>query len=165
MFVQHEPFQLSLLRQQSQLAQLHHRKDGEKDAAKAIRREQDCGEIQANGGKPDQFCCCKFFIGGQSDCVEKPADTQSFKSTGWIIRRLDARTNQNSNPDASSSSQGWQKDAQLFISTGKPVATGKDQKSLNRQEESVISTGKLVATEDSGPQGLIWPHHIRTSPD
>ena len=28
-----------------------------------------------------------------------------------------ADTNQNSNPDAASSSQGWQRDAQLFIST------------------------------------------------
>ena len=39
---------------------------------------------------------------------------------------LDANANQNSNPDAASSSQGWQRDA------------------LNRQEEPV-STGKLVA--------------------
>ena len=35
-----------------------------------------------------------------------------------------ANTSQDSNPDASSSSQGWQRDAQLFISTGEPVATG-----------------------------------------
>ena len=36
--------------------------------------------------------------------------------------RHDATANQNSNPDAASSSQGWQRDAQLFYSTGKPVA-------------------------------------------
>ena len=70
-----------------------------------------------------------------------------------IPGRPDASANQNSNPDAASSSQGWQRDAQLFISTGKPVATGKDQKSVNRQEESVISTGKLVATEYQGYSG------------
>ena len=67
--------------------------------------------------------------------------------------RLDASTYQNSNPDAASSSQGWQRDAQLFISTGKVVATDKDQKSLNRQEESVISTGEPVATEYQGCSG------------
>ena len=54
----------------------------------------------------DQFCCYKFFIGGQSDSVEKPGGTQSFKSTSWIIREPDASRNQNSNPDAASSSQG-----------------------------------------------------------
>ena len=32
-----------------------------------------------------------------------------------LSRRLDASANQNSNPDATSSSQGWQRDAQLFI--------------------------------------------------
>ena len=57
--------------------------------------------------------------------------------------RLDASTNQNSNPDAASSSQGWQRDAQLFTSTGRLVATDKDQKSLNRQEKSVINAGSL----------------------
>ena len=92
----------------------------------------------------------------------------------------DASTNQNSNPVATSSSQGWQRDAQLFISTGKPLTTDKDQKSLNRQEESVTSTGKLVTTEyqgysgnpevpkdseDSERQSRIWPHHFRKSPD
>ena len=38
--------------------------------------------------------------------------------------RSGASTNQNSNPDAASSSQGWQRYAQLFMSTGGPVATG-----------------------------------------
>ena len=64
--------------------------------------------------------------------------------------RPDAGTNQNSHPDAVSSSQGWQRSAQLFISTGNSVAMGKDQKSLNRQEESVIGTRKPVATEYPG---------------
>ena len=51
-----------------------------------VLTSRKCGEIQANGDEPDQFCCCKFFICEQSDCVEKPGDTHSFKSTGWIIR-------------------------------------------------------------------------------
>ena len=82
---QHQQFQLSLLRQESQLAWLHHRINGEMDA-RTIRREQDCGEIQSNGDETDKFFCHQFFIGGQSDCVEKFGDTQSFKLTGWIIR-------------------------------------------------------------------------------
>ena len=61
-----------------------------------------------------------------------------------------ASANQSSNPDVASSSQGWQRDAQLFISTGRFVVTDKDQKSLNRQEKSVINTGELVATEYQG---------------
>ena len=67
--------------------------------------------------------------------------------------RLDASTYQNSNTDATSSSQGWRRDAQLFTSTGKLVATDKDRKSLNRQEKPVISTGELVATEYQGCSG------------
>ena len=45
-----------------------------------------------------QFSCYKFFICEQSDCVEEPGDTQGLKSADWIIRRLDANANQNSNP-------------------------------------------------------------------
>ena len=48
--------------------------------------KQDSGEIQANGDETDQFCGYKFFICEQSDCFEKPWDTPSFKSAGWIIR-------------------------------------------------------------------------------
>ena len=90
-----------------------------------------------------------------------------------------ASANQSSNLNAASSSQGWQRDAQLFTSTGRLVATGKDQKSLNRQEKSVISTGEHVApkyqgcpenpetpedSEDSEPNSRIWPRHFRISP-
>ena len=81
---QHQPFQLSLCFAKN-LSFLCHRKDGEKDA-RTERRRPDCGEIQANGDEPDQFCSYKFFICELSDCVEKSGDTQSFESTGWIIR-------------------------------------------------------------------------------
>ena len=37
----------------------------------------------------------------------------------------------NSNPDAASSCQGWQRDAPLDLSTGEPVATDKDLKYLS----------------------------------
>ena len=44
--------------------------------------------------------------------------------------------NPNSNPDAASSSQGWQRDALLDISTGRHVAADKDQKYLNHQDKN-----------------------------
>ena len=84
-----------------------------------------------------------------------------------------ASANQNSNPDTASSSQGWQRDALLDISTGRPVAADKDQKYLNHQEN--ISTRESVApgyqrypenpqtpeySEDSEPESRIWPHNF-----
>ena len=71
--------------------------------------------------------------------------------------RPDASTYQNSNPEAASSSQGWQSDAQLFISTVKPVATEYQGCSGNPEvpEDS----------EESEPKSRIWPHHFRISPD
>ena len=93
---------------------------------------------------------------------------------------LKANTSQNSNPHEVSSPQGWQRDAQLFISRGGFVATEQDQKSLNRHEKSIKSTGELVATgyqgcrekpetpedsEDLELESRIWPHHFSFSPD
>ena len=70
--------------------------------ARTDRRKQDCGEIQADGDDPGQFCSYRFFICEQSGCVEKHGDTQSFMSTGWIIRETWCKHN------AASSYQGWQ---------------------------------------------------------
>ena len=90
----------------------------------------------------------------------------------------DVKSQRNSNPDAASSSQGWQKDALLDVCTGKLVATDKDQESLNFPE--TVCTGKLVApgyggypgnlgtpgnSEDSESEGRIWPHHFHVSSD
>ena len=61
-----------------------------------------------------------------------------------------ANTSQNFNPDAEPSSQGWQRDAPVDMSTEKLAATDKDQISLNRLQKSVISTGELVTTECQG---------------
>ena len=53
--------------------------------------------------------------------------------TDWSSSgKPDAR---NSNHDAASSSQGWQKDAPLDGGTGKPVATEEHQEHLNHLEE------------------------------
>ena len=70
--------------------------------------------------------------------------------------RLDASTYQNSSPDAASSSQGCQRDAQMFISTRKPVASEYQGCSENPEipEDS----------EDSGPQRSN-PHLSSISPD
>ena len=57
----------------------------------------------------------------------------------------DVRSNRNSNPDAASSSQGWQKDALLDVCTGKLAAP----------ENS----------EDSETEGSVWPHHFHVSPE
>ena len=55
-----------------------------------------------------------------------------------------ARSKRNSNPDAASSSQGWQRDALLDLSTREPVATDEDQAYWNHSEN--IRTGELVAS-------------------
>ena len=41
---------------------------------------------QSNGDESGHFCLEKFFICEQSCCVEKSGDTQSLKSTDWILR-------------------------------------------------------------------------------
>ena len=121
-------------------------------------------------------------VATSSSFVESPIASRSQGILKTSTGKLDASANQNSNSDAASSSQGWQRDAQLFLCTGKLVATNTDQNSLNRREES-LSTGKLVAMmmnehqgcsgkskvpEDSGgsePKSRILPHNLHVSPD
>ena len=96
--------------------------------------------------------------------------------------KLDANANQNSNPDAASSSQRWQRDAQLFFSTGTLVATDTDQNSLNRQEEPRQHMETRGNGDDWTPRmfrkiqnsrkfkrfktkSRIWSHHFHVSPD
>ena len=130
----------SLLRSEFQLDQLH-QNDGEKDA-RTGRRQQDRGKVKADDDEPGLLCLDKFFDSEQSDCVEKPWDTQSSVSNRLVSTgKPDARDRKD---DAASSSQGWQKDAFLDVITGKLVATEEDQEHLNYPKASV-STGKLVA--------------------
>ena len=138
-----------MLLSEFQLDQLH-RNDGEK-GARTGRRAQDRGTVKADNDALGLTCLDKFFDCAESGCVVGLLKASS-RQVG-LSGRLDASTNQNSSPDAAPSTQGLQRGAQLFISIGKLVATGKDQKSLNRQEESVISTRKLVATEYQGYSG------------
>ena len=65
--------------------------------------------------------------------------------TDWSsTKKLDVRDR---NHDASSSSQGWQKDAFLDVSTGKPVATEEDQEHLIFLED-LESTQKTLSPQD-----------------
>ena len=89
------------------------------------------------------------------------------EAQGYSNDRLDyhgklvaANANQNSNSDAASSSQGWQRDAQLFLSTDKLVAM--------MMIEHQGCSGKFKVPEDSGdsePKSRIWPHHFQKSPE
>ena len=157
-FVQHQPFQLSLLCHKFQLDWLH-RKDGEKDA-RTERGKQDCGEIQADGDELGHFCSYCSSSVNSPIASRSPGILKASSRQVGLSGKLGANTSQNSNPDAASSSHGWQRDAQLFISTGGLVATDEDQKSLKRQEKSIINTGELVAT---GYQG--YPENPETPGD
>ena len=69
----------------------------------------------------------------------------------------DVKSQRNSNPDAASSSQGWQKDAPLDVCTGKLVAPGHGGYPGN--------LGTPGNSEDSESEGRIWPHHFHVSSD
>ena len=94
--------------------------------------------------------------------------------TDWLSSGSPAA--RNSNYDAASSSQGWQKDALMDGGTGKFVATEEDQEHLNHPWDFEC-TGKLVAPGDQGYPGTPgdsgdsaaeghdkdWPHHLHIS--
>ena len=48
-----------------------------KKDARTGRRRQDLGKVKADDDEPGLRCLEKFFDCEQSDCVEKPRDTQS----------------------------------------------------------------------------------------
>ena len=94
-FVQHQPFQLYLLRKEFQLDEVH-QNDGEKDAG-AKRRRKKCGKIKIYSDELVFTCSGKFFIREKTDCTGKP----------------ESKMRRNSKSDAVSSSQGRLKDADL----------------------------------------------------
>ena len=97
------------------------------------KRKLDCGEIQANGDEPGRFSLYKCFI---CEASRSPGILKAPSRKIGLSGRLGVSASQNSNPDAASSSQGWQRDALLDISTGRLVASDKDQKYLNHQEKN-----------------------------
>ena len=97
-----------------------------------------------------------FSVSTSSSTVNSPIASKSLgmlKSpcrTYWSSTgKLDAR---HRNHDAAWSSQGWQKDGFLDVSTGKHVAIEEDQEHLNYPEDSV-STWKFVAPGYPGTAG------------
>ena len=74
----------------------------------------------------------------------------SCRQIGYSVKP-DVRSKRNSNHDAASSSQAWQKDALLDVCTGKPVATDIDQESLNYP--GTVCTGKPAAAGYAGYPG------------
>ena len=80
-FVQHQPFQISQLRSEFQLDQLH-QNDGED--ARTEKRKQDRGKVKADDDEPGRLCLDKFYNSEQFDCVEKTGDTQSTLSKSLV---------------------------------------------------------------------------------
>ena len=68
-------------------------------------------------------------VATSSSSVDSPISSRSLGMLKASSRQVGfsgrphASANQNSSPDAASSPQGWQRDAQLFISKGKSVTT------------------------------------------
>ena len=114
------------------------KKDGEKDA-RTERRQQDCGKVKANGDKSGRHFLDKFFICGQSGCIQKPGILKA--SSRQIV--CSGKPHAKRNPNAASSSQAWQKDARLDVCTGKPVAADEDQESLK-----TVCTGEELENLD-----------------
>ena len=65
-------------------------------------------KVKADDDEPGRLCLDKFFNCEQADCVEKPRDTQSTLSNR-LVKFAEKLDTINSNHDAASSAQGWQK--------------------------------------------------------
>ena len=132
-FVQYQPFQLSVLRSEFQLDQLH-RNDVEEDARTGMR-QQDRGKVKANGDKPGRHCLDKFFDCEQSDCVEKPGDTQSIYRETWR-KRPQSR----------------------LLKNGKKMHSGREYRETCRTR---ISRNSRKLGSDGTDED--WPHNLDTS--
>ena len=120
-----------------------------------------------------------------SSSVNSPIASKSWRILKASSRQIecsgktDVRSKRNSNPDAASSSQGWQKDALLDVCTGKPVATderpGISELSGDRlyRETSSSRIRRIsrkhqelqVIHKNRNPTAEFWPHHSHVSPD
>ena len=79
-FVQHQPFQLHLLRWEFQLAKLPQH-NGEEDAGAKRRRRKNCGKIETCSNEPVLFHCDKFLLRNKSDGMWKSGDADTFGET------------------------------------------------------------------------------------
>ena len=117
-FVQHQPFQLHLLRLEFQLDELH-QQGGEEDAG-AKMRSKNCGKIEIYSDEPVFTCSDKVLIRKSLIASNSP---EILTATG----KPESRMRRNSKSDAASSSQVRLQDAYfgglMDTATVKPVAT------------------------------------------
>ena len=142
--------------------------------AKVMQEQEGDNRIVARSKPTTMNLAVSVSTSSKSPGILKASCRTDWSSSG----KPDAR---NSNHEAASSSQGWQKDALLDGCTGKPVATEEHQEHLNYPEE-FVGTGKPVAPKYQGYPGTpgtpgdsgdseaegndkYWPHHFRISPN
>ena len=162
---QHQPFQRPLLCQEN-----FSLVGCTKRMAKRMQEQMEENRIVAKsrpiGDEPDQFCSCKFFICEQSDCVDKPRDTQSFKSTGWIIRETWCKRKSNfqsrRSVEFSRMAKGCStvpKDRET-CSNGQRSGASESSREICHQHKRTCSSWIPKMFRKS----WIWPHHFRISP-
>ena len=128
--VQHQPFQICLLRLEFQLDKLP-QNDGEEDAGTEGRRN-NCGKIEIYSDELVFTCSDKFLIRIKSDCTQKSRDTHCYGKPESRMRR-------NSKSDAASSSQAHPP-RMMDAATGKLVATKEESGDVDSSESE---TGSL----------------------
>ena len=135
-----------------QLDLLHHRKDQSEENRIVAKSRPSAMNLTSS-------------VAASSSSVNSPIAWRSpgilKASSGQVglSGRLDANANQNSNPDAASSSQGWQRDAQMFFSTGKLVAM------VTTEHQGCSGKSKIPKDSgDSKPESRVWRHHFHVSP-
>ena len=173
-FVQHQPFQLHLLRLEFQLDKLL-QNDGEEDAG-AKMRSKNCGKIKIYSDEPVFTCSDKVLIRKSPIASNSP---------GKLIAsgKPESRVRRNSKSDAASGSQVRLQDAYfgglMDTATGKLVATKEGQEMWTWSQEEAVTerpiahetaTGKHCASSkpdcQGGPKAEIkeWPHNLHMSP-
>ena len=159
-----QPFQPSLSAAPQNFSFTNCTKTMAKRMQVAGRRQQNRGKVK-NDDEPGlpvstSSSTVQSTIASKSLVILEAPCRRDWSGTG----KPDARDR---NHDAASSSQGWQKDAFLDVSTGRHVATKEDQEHPNYPEDSE-STRKLDAPDnpgnsgDSGTEGSDedWPHNL-----
>ena len=139
-----------------------------KKDARTGKRRKDRGKVKADD-ESGLHCLDKFLDCAESDCVEKPGDTQ-----GTVSKSLVKNRETRSKRIQSRRSVEFSRMAKRCISG--PVATEEDQEHLNFLAD-LVSTGKLVApgypgnpgnpghSGDSGTEGNDedWPRNLHIS--
>ena len=151
-FVQHQPFQLSLLYSEFQLSLLP-------TMAKRLQ-EQKKGDRVAAKSKPTTMNLTST-VSTSSSSVNHPIVSKSRGILKASTRACDARARRNSKPDAASSSQGRLKDAYvgglLVGVTGRLVATVKSLESWEFSESESWSDHEKKLSGKPGAESSMLP--------